>query len=66
MVADGISSQRQFDKTVAFQRMMQSGVFVSSYESILFQLIQTADYEKFKDISKLCQIKDRPHQGELF
>lgn len=46
--------------------MIQSGVFVSSYESILFQLIQSADHEKFKEISKLCQIKDRPNQGNIF
>jgi hypothetical protein len=37
--------------------MKQSGIYLSTSESIIFQLMKTANYEKFKEISKLCNPK---------
>ncbi|KAF0977525.1 hypothetical protein FDP41_003517 [Naegleria fowleri] len=68
VLADGTSSQRSFDRSVAFERMRQSGAFITSCESALFQMMEGADYEKFKEVSalmnpKLSQL--RPHPGEF-
>jgi nicotinamidase-related amidase len=68
LVCDGVSSQRQFDKSVAIERMRQMGVFLTSFESCVFQIMGSAEHEKFKEISKLCNPKfsgERPDQGSL-
>ncbi len=58
MLADGTSSTRTSDRVCAFDRMRQSGVFVTSSQSILFQLMGDSKFEKFKDISNL--VKEAP------
>lgn len=55
VVADCISSRKQSDKEVALQRMAQEGVKLTTYESLLFELIEGADHESFKEISKLIK-----------
>eukprot|EP01080_Neovahlkampfia_damariscottae_P001798 gene1798-940_t len=67
LAADGVASQRQFDRSVAFDRLKQSGAFISTYESILFQIVRDAKNENFKEISKLCNSKftgERPDPGQ--
>eukprot|EP01120_Amphizonella_sp_Union-15-10_P000494 TRINITY_DN1049_c0_g1_i2.p1 TRINITY_DN1049_c0_g1~~TRINITY_DN1049_c0_g1_i2.p1 ORF type:complete len:114 (-),score=12.08 TRINITY_DN1049_c0_g1_i2:13-354(-) len=51
VVADGVSSQRQFDRFCAFDRMRQSGVFVTTTESAIFSLLNDSRHEHFKAIS---------------
>lgn len=53
VVADGTSSQRHFDRMIALERMKQSGVFVSTSESILFELMRDSKHSHFKEISAL-------------
>ena len=55
VIADCISSRRAEDKQTALQRMQQSGVVISSYESILFELCRVAGTEEFREISKLVK-----------
>lgn len=55
LVADACSSRTQENKSLALERMRQSGVFIVSAEMILFQLIDYAGNDEFKQISKLVK-----------
>ena len=55
VVADAVSSRRRFDKEIALERMKQSGAFIATTEMILFQLMDVAGNEKFKQISRLIK-----------
>jgi nicotinamidase-related amidase len=55
VVADAISSRTQDNKSLALERLKQSGVFITSTEMILFQLIDQAGTEEFRAISKLVK-----------
>ena len=59
IVADGVSSQRLGERQMALERLRQSGAFITSCESVLFQLMQTAGHENFRAISGLVK-----EQGE--
>ncbi len=50
-----ISSRKQCDKDIAVARMIQAGVQVTSYESILFELMRTSTHPEFKAVSKLIK-----------
>eukprot|EP00029_Vermamoeba_vermiformis_P007756 TRINITY_DN3443_c0_g1_i1.p1 TRINITY_DN3443_c0_g1~~TRINITY_DN3443_c0_g1_i1.p1 ORF type:complete len:197 (+),score=30.90 TRINITY_DN3443_c0_g1_i1:47-637(+) len=50
LAADGVSSQRQFDRATAFERMRQAGAVVSTSESIIFELLEDAKHIHFKEI----------------
>jgi nicotinamidase-related amidase len=55
VVEDCVSSRNPNDKHYAIQRMLQEGVVVTTYESILFELLRYAGTEQFKIISKLIK-----------
>ncbi len=55
VAADCVSSRKLSDKETALKRMIQSGVQVTSYESILFELMRTSTHPNFKAISKLIK-----------
>lgn len=55
LVADAVSSRTPENKVLALERMRQSGVFIVSTEMILFQLIDYAGTDEFKQISKLIK-----------
>ena len=55
LIADCVSSRKLNDKTHAIERMRQTGLIISTYESILFELCQVAGTEQFKAISKLVK-----------
>lgn len=55
VVEDCVSSRKESDKRIAIKRMRQSGVIISSYESILFELTRFAGTDTFKTISKLVK-----------
>ncbi len=55
VIEDCISSRTVQNKQIAINRMIAEGVVVSSYESILFELIRKAKGDEFKIISKLIK-----------
>ncbi len=55
VVADAVSSRTQLNKDAALKRMAHSGIFIATTEIILFQLMDKAGTEEFKEISKLVK-----------
>ncbi|MGI6011380.1 MAG: isochorismatase family protein [Ruminococcus sp.] len=55
LVTDCISSRRKQDKEMGIWRAAQEGVLVTTYEAILFELLERAGSETFKKISKLIK-----------
>ena len=55
VVADAVSSRNQADRLYAFERLRQSGVFITTTESVLYQLIGDSLHPAFKAISKLIR-----------
>jgi isochorismate hydrolase len=53
IVADGVSSQQPYDRSIALQRMNHAGAIVSTAQSLVFELMNTAEHTDFKTISKL-------------
>lgn len=53
VIADATSSRELENKTLALDRMRQSGVFIASTEMILFQLQKVAGTDEFKKLNKL-------------
>merc|ERR1712032_1528156 len=48
ILADGISSQRPADRDRAIERMRQSGAFITTAESVLFELLRSKDAAEFR------------------
>mmetsp|Transcript_7829 Transcript_7829/g.11819 ORF Transcript_7829/g.11819 Transcript_7829/m.11819 type:complete len:215 (-) Transcript_7829:56-700(-) len=64
VVADGISSQRQLDRSIAIRRLQQVGAYITTSESLIFQLLGSADHPKFKLVSALVKEHNKSeHQG---
>ncbi|KYQ92634.1 hypothetical protein DLAC_06630 [Tieghemostelium lacteum] len=68
ILEDAVSSQNPSDRAIAIERLKQSGVFVTSTESAIFQLTKDAKHPNFKLISNL--VKERidllsPLKGQL-
>lgn len=55
LVEDCISSRKLSDKETAIRRAVAEGAIITSYESLLFELMQSAEHEKFKQISNLIK-----------
>lgn len=55
VVEDCVSSRKETDKKVAIDRIKQEGGIITTYESILFELCQSAENGLFKTISKLVK-----------
>jgi len=53
IIADGVSSQQPYDREIALSRMQQAGAFLTTAQSAVFMLMQTADDPLFKQVSKL-------------
>ncbi len=52
-VADAICSRKEENKYLGIERMKQSGVFITSTEMILFQLLEDSGSEEFMELRKL-------------
>ncbi len=55
VVEDCISSRKPNDKATAIERMKKEGAIITTYESILFELLRSSGGETFKAISKLVK-----------
>ncbi|MDR0853794.1 MAG: hydrolase [Clostridiales Family XIII bacterium] len=56
LVVDGISSRKPFDKKFGTKRMAQAGVYLTTVEAALFELLENdSKSETFKAISKLIK-----------
>ena len=54
--ADAIGSRTIKDHEIALLRMAQEGARIGSVESLLFELLQSADHPQFKEISHLVKM----------
>ncbi|MDR1135762.1 MAG: hydrolase [Clostridiales Family XIII bacterium] len=55
IAADCVSSRKKSDKKIALRRMETAGVTVSTYEAILFEMLEGARESGFKQISGLVK-----------
>lgn len=55
VVEDCVGSRKPNDKNMAIERMRQEGALISTYESILFELLKSSDADAFKEISQLVK-----------
>ncbi|TMW60200.1 hypothetical protein Poli38472_000242 [Pythium oligandrum] len=55
VVSDAISSSTAFNRSISLERMRQSGAFITSVESSIFQLAGDASHPSFRSISKLIK-----------
>ncbi|MCX6817760.1 MAG: hydrolase [Candidatus Aenigmarchaeota archaeon] len=55
LVCDAVSSRKAMDSEVAIKRLVHSGVFLTTVESIIFQLIDKAGTEEFRKIFHLIK-----------
>jgi nicotinamidase-related amidase len=55
VAVDCTGSRRGFEKDVAIQRMISEGVKVSTAESLIYEIMGDAIYERFKDILKIVK-----------
>ena len=53
LVADCIGSRHDNDKKYAIERMKQEGAIVTTFESVLFELLHTAEHPRRKEIQAL-------------
>ena len=53
LVSDAISSRNRIDHEIALRRMTQAGAFLTTTESIIFELCKTADRKEFKEIRNI-------------
>ena len=53
LVSDAMSSRNRVDHEIALQRMIQTGATITTTESIIFELCQTADRKEFKEIRNI-------------
>ena len=55
LVADAVGSRKESDRQLALQEMRQDGIVVASTEAVLFELMETAEHPKFKEIQSLIK-----------
>ena len=55
IVEDCVSSRRLNDKKMAINRMRRMGAIITTYESVLFELLRFSGTEEFKAISRLVK-----------
>ena len=61
LVADATSSQREYDRKMALDRLQHAGVFLTTAESIIYELVGTSEEDNFKKI--LGEVKARYNES---
>jgi len=55
LIADAVGSRRETDRQLALQEMRQDGIVIASTEAVLFELLETAEHSKFREIQALIK-----------
>lgn len=55
VVQDCVGSRNTNDKDIAIERMRQGGAVITTYESILFELLKYSGTDQFREISRLVK-----------
>lgn len=55
VVSDCVSSRTKENKEIGIQRLAQSGAAVTSTEMVLFELLEKAEGDRFREIAKLIK-----------
>jgi len=55
LVCDAVSSRSAFNRDIAFRRMAAAGVVLSNVEMLLFELMQTAEHPRFREVTRLLK-----------
>jgi len=55
VVADAVSSRKQFDYEIAIRRMENIGAKLTTTEMIIFQLLRKAGTPEFKEVQKIIK-----------
>ena len=55
LVADAVGSRKDADRQLALQEMRQDGIVIASTEAVLFELLETAEHPKFREIQSLIK-----------
>jgi nicotinamidase-related amidase len=55
VVEDCVGSRKPDNKRIAMARLVQEGIIITSYESLLFELCRVSGTDEFKAISKLVK-----------
>ena len=55
LACDAVSSRSVFNRDIAFRRMLGAGVVLSSVEMMLFELMQTAEHPRFREVTRLLK-----------
>ena len=55
IVEDAISSRAKVNKDIGLKKLNQLGAFSTSVEMVLFELMQAADIDQFKEVSQLIK-----------
>ena len=53
LISDAMSSRNRLDHKIALQSMAQRGAFLTTTESIIFELCKTAERKEFKEIRNI-------------
>ena len=61
LLADGISSQNEHDRSVAIEKLLRAGANITTTESALFDLLRDAKHPKFKEMLSLFKMKRPEH-----
>ncbi len=57
VAVDCTGSRREIDKEVALRRMEKKGVDLTTWETIVYEILRTAEHDKFKDILGIVKEK---------
>jgi len=52
---EAVSSRKEIDYQTALARMSKAGIIITTVESVLFELLETAGTPEFKEITKLIK-----------
>lgn len=55
VIVDCVASRTSENKQIGINRMVDCGAGVTSLETVLFELLESADHPKFKEISRLIK-----------